>query len=71
MASKFYFCCNWRITFAETDTKCDVQVVTLLTQDNTKILVQLKSGFKQKLLRKTSLHMKNIYYLIYLVNPSF
>ena len=34
-------------TFAITDTKIYVQVVTLSTQDNTKLLEQLKSGFKR------------------------
>ena len=34
-------------TFAITDTKLYVLVVTLLTQDSTKLLQQLKSGFKR------------------------
>ena len=34
-------------TFAITDTKLNVLVVTLSTQDNTKLLKQLKSGFKR------------------------
>ena len=34
-------------TFAITDTKLYVPVVTLLTQDNSKLLQQLKSGFKR------------------------
>ena len=33
--------------FAITDTKLYVPVVTLSTQDNTKLLHQLKSGFKK------------------------
>ena len=33
--------------FAITDPKLYVPVVTLLTQDNTKLLQQLKSGFKR------------------------
>ena len=33
--------------FAITDTKLYVPVVTLSTQDNTKLLQQLKSGFKR------------------------
>ena len=33
--------------FAITDTKIYVTVVTLSTQDNTKLLEQLKSGFKR------------------------
>ena len=32
--------------FAITDTKLYIPVVTLLTQDNSKLLQQLKSGFK-------------------------
>ena len=34
-------------TFAITDTKLYVPAVTLLTQDNAKLLQQLKSGFKK------------------------
>ena len=34
-------------TFAITDTKIYAPVVTLSTQDNTKLLQQLKSGFKR------------------------
>ena len=34
-------------TFAKTDTKLYVSVVTLSTQENTKLLQQLKSGFKR------------------------
>ena len=33
--------------FAITDTKLYVRVVTLSTQDNTKLLQQLKSGFQR------------------------
>ena len=32
--------------FAVNDTKCYVPIVTLSTQDNAKLLEQLKSGFK-------------------------
>ena len=35
--------------FAITDTKHYVPVVTLSTQDNTELLQQLKSGFKEQL----------------------
>ena len=35
-------------TFAITDAKLYVPVVTLSTQDNSKLLQQLKSGFKKK-----------------------
>ena len=34
-------------TFAITDTKRYVPIVTLLTEDNAKLLQQLKSGFKR------------------------
>ena len=34
-------------TFAITDTKLYVPLVTLSTQENTKLLQQLKSGFKR------------------------
>ena len=34
-------------TFEIRDTKLDVPVVTLPTQDNSKLLQQLKSGFKR------------------------
>ena len=38
---------NQNATFAITDTKLYVPVVTLSTQENTKLLQQLKSGFKR------------------------
>ena len=38
---------NQNVTFAITDTKLYVPVVTLSTQDNAKLLQQLKSGFKR------------------------
>ena len=38
---------NQNATFAITDTKIYVPVVTLSTQENTKFLQQLKSGFKR------------------------
>ena len=38
---------NQNATFAITDTKLYVPVVTLSTQDNSKLLQQLKSGFKR------------------------
>ena len=38
---------NQNTTFAITDTKLYVPVVTLSTQDNSKLLQQLKSGFKR------------------------
>ena len=36
-------------TFLITDTKLYVPVVTLSTQDDTKLLQELKSGFKRKI----------------------
>ena len=38
---------NQNATFATTDTKLYVPVVTLSTEDNAKLLQQLKSGFKE------------------------
>ena len=38
---------NQGATFAVTDTKLYVHVVTLPSQDNVKLLRQLKSGFKR------------------------
>ena len=62
-------------TFAITDTKLYVPVVTLLTQDNFKLLQQLKSGFKKtvnwnKYLSKPELLTQNPN-LNHLVEPSF
>ena len=37
-------------TFAMTDTKLYVPVVTLSTQDNAKLIQQLKSGFEKQLI---------------------
>ena len=62
-------------TFAITDTKLYVPVVTLLTQDNSKLLQQLKSGFKRtvnwnKYLSKPELLAQNPN-LNHIVEPSF
>ena len=62
-------------TFAITDKKVYVPVVTLSTQENTKFLQQLKSGFKRlinwnKYLSKPELLAKNPN-LNHLVEPSF
>ena len=62
-------------TFAITDTKLYVPVVTLSTQENTKLLQQLKSGFKRvinwnKYLSKPELLAQNPN-LNHLVEPSF
>ena len=61
--------------FVISDTKLYVPVVTLLTQDNAKLLQQLKSGFKRtinwnKYLSKPELLNKNKN-LNHLVEPTF
>ena len=61
--------------FAITDTKLYVPIVTLSTQDNSKLLQQLKSGFKRviswnKYLSKLELLAQNSN-LNHLVEPSF
>ena len=66
---------NQTATFAVTDTKLYVPVVTLLTQENTKFLQQLKSGFKRvinwdKYLSKPELLAQNPN-LNHLIEPSF
>ena len=40
-----YFCCNWTKKNAIDDTQFYVLVVTLSTQDEEKLLQELKSGF--------------------------
>ena len=62
-------------TFEITDTKLYVPVVTLSTQENTKLLQQLKSGFRRvinwnKYLSKPESFRRNAN-LNYLVEPSF
>ena len=66
---------NQNATFAITDTKLYVPVVTLSTQDNAKLLQQLKSGFKRvinwnRYLSKPELLAQNPG-LKHLVEPSF
>ena len=66
---------NQAVTFEITDTKLYVPVVTLSTQENTKFLQQLKSGFKivinwNKYLSKLELLAQNPN-LNHLVEPSF
>ena len=66
---------NQNATFEITDTKLYVPVVTLSTQDNSKLLHQLKSGFKRvinwnKYLSKPELLRRNPN-LNNLVEPSF
>ena len=51
-------------TFEKTDTKLYVPVVTLPIQCNSKLLQQLKSGFKQMMQTQNQ-------YLGYLIDPSF
>ena len=67
---------NQNTTFAITDTKLFVSVVTLSTQDNTKQLQQLKSGFKRtinwnKYHSKTEPLDDPNPYLDFLIDPSF
>ena len=66
---------NQTTTFAITDTKLYVPVVTLSTQENTKFLQQLKSGFKRvinwnRYLSKPELLAQNPN-LNHLIEPSF
>ena len=66
---------NQNATFAITDTKLYVPVVTLSTQENTKFFQQLKSGFKRvinwnKYLSKPELLAQNPN-LNHLVEPTF
>ena len=66
---------NVSTTFSITDTRIYVQVVTLSTQDNTKLLEELKSGFKRtinwnKYQPKVSTKRQN-QYLDFLIDPSF
>ena len=66
---------NQNATFTITETKLYVPVVTLSTQDNAKLLTQLKSGFKRtinwnKYLSKPELLARNPN-LNHLVEPSF
>ena len=66
---------NQAATFAITDTKLYIPVVTLSTQENTKFLQQLNSGFKRvinwnKYLSKPELLAQNSN-LNHLVEPSF
>ena len=61
--------------FAITDTKLYVPVVTLSTQDNAKLLQQLKSGFKRTINWNRYQSEPKTYaqnrYLNHLINPSF
>ena len=62
-------------TFTITETNLYIPVVTLSTQDNAKLLPQLKSGFKRKIswnkyLAKPELLARN-QNLNHLIEPSF
>ena len=61
--------------FAITETKLYVPVVTLSTEDNAKLLQQLKSNFKRKITwNKYESSIKTFAqnkYLNYLINPTF
>ena len=61
--------------FAITETKFYVPVVTLSTEDNAKLIQQLKSNFKRKInWNKYESSVKTFAqnrYLNYLINPSF
>ena len=61
--------------FAITETKQYVPIVTLSTQDNVKLLQQLKSGFKRIINWKKYESIVKAFaqnsYLNYLINPSF
>ena len=66
---------NQGATFSITDTKLYVPVVTLPTQDNVKLLEQLKSGFTRtinwnKYQEKVSKERVNQYFDL-LIEPSF
>ena len=66
---------NQAVTFTITDTKLYVPIVTLSTQENTKFLQQLKSGFKRVINWKKSLSKPELLAqdpnLNHLVKPSF
>ena len=61
--------------FAITDTKLYVPVVTLSTQDNAKLLQQLKSGFKRTInwdkYESSAKKIAQNRYLNYMIDPSF
>ena len=67
---------NQGTTFAITDTRLYVPVLTLTTDDNGKLFQQLKSGFKRtinwnKYQTKTKTQSYPRRYLDYLIDPSF
>ena len=66
---------TWATQFKIDDTKLYVLVVVLSTQDNVKLLQQLKSGFKRiinwnKFQSKVSIDRKNPH-LDYLIDPKY
>ena len=75
-SEKFVFSNDTKATiFAITDKNFYVSVVTLPTQDNTKLLEQLKSGLKRainwdKYQQKVSIEAPNPY-LNFLIDPNF
>ena len=80
MWSQSYFDCvtssaTGKTKFAITETKLYVPVVTLSTQDNAKVLQQLKFGFKRTInWNKYESNIKAFAqnrYLNHLINPSF
>ena len=66
---------NQNATFEITDTKLYLPVVTLSTQDNSKLLQQLKYGFKRKIIWNKYLSIPELLAqnpnLNHLVEPSF
>ena len=71
-----YAAANQNTPFAKTDTKLYVPVVTATTEDNGKLLQQLKSGFKRTI-NCNKYHSKTLKlnapspYLDFLIDPSF
>ena len=77
MVIKLWHCSeeNRASAFAITEAEPYVSFVTLSTNDNAKLLQQLKSGFKRtiywnKYQSKVTIQQQNSY-LNYLINPSF
>ena len=65
-----YFLCNWRNKIDnKIETKLYVPVVTLSTQDNTKLLQELNSGFKRTI--NWNKYESNMKTLNHLINLSF
>ena len=66
---------NQGTTFEITDAKFYVPVVTLSTENNTKLLQQLKSGFKRTInwreFPSESITQAPDQYLDYLIDPNF